>query len=186
VILIEPSGYRRQPWRNGLGVSEEIAAEHDGAGEWADLVWSVSRTGFAAATAFSDLAGMDRIITLVEGRALALRARDGGDDLPVPPRSPVAFDGGRALDGVPDGPVRVANVMGRRGRVRIAADVVPAGSTRRFSADIVLVHACWGATSLVGHGTLAADWTLRLEGGELEVAPTDSAVLVAGVVRLPA
>jgi hypothetical protein len=182
VILIDPATYRRQPWKNGLGVSEEIAAERDGEGEWAGLVWSFSRTSFDRPLAFSDLAGIDRIITVVEGSGLSLRARDGGADIVVPPLTPTAFDGGRALEGVPDGPVRVVNVMGRRGRVRIQAAVVRPGEARSIDAAIVLAHAAWGE-AVLGKAVLPAGWTVRGDGGAPVPPWSGSAILLATVAR---
>jgi environmental stress-induced protein Ves len=183
VILLLPPEYRRQPWKNGLGESLEIAAERDGAGEWAGLVWSFSRTFFDQPLAFSDLAGMDRIITVVAGRGLTLRARDGGDDISVPALVPTAFDGGRALEGVPDGPIRVANVMGRRGRVRIAAHLVAAGATWQGAGDAVLAHAPWGDAALPD-ARLPAEATLRWERAAVAISPREHPVLVATVDRL--
>jgi hypothetical protein len=176
LTLLEPAHYRRVPWKNGGGISEEISAEGDG---WDGVLWSVSRTGFAGVAPFSDLAGIDRIITVVEGFGLTLRARDGGADIDVSaPLLPVAFDGGRAVDGVcAAGPVRVVNVMGRRGRAAIAAQVLRAGEAAQIAADVVVLHACAGAVSLGVDGAPHA----LVDGAALRLGACDVAVR-AGVV----
>jgi environmental stress-induced protein Ves len=187
--LLDPAGYRRTPWKNGGGVSVEIAAEHDPAlGEdWKGLVWSLSRTGFAGPSPFSDLSGMDRIIAVVGGVGLTLRAWDGGADVVVgPPFQPTPFDGGRRVDGVPDGAVTVANVMGRRAAVRIGLRFLHAGDRARVVADVVLLHACAGAVRLSVDGaarTLGEDAALRADGAALDVAVSAGVLLVATVAR---
>lgn len=186
MILLDPAGYRRQAWRNGLGVSEEIAAEPDGDGAWTRLVWSLSRTGFDRPLAFSDLSGIERIITVVEGGGLLLRARDGGADIAVPPLAPTGFDGGRALEGVPDGAIRVVNLMGRRGQVRLAVEVAPAGlPVRRINADHVLLHAFAGDAVLTDGSRLPAGWTLRCDGVLPDLSPRGCALLIATIARVP-
>jgi hypothetical protein len=189
MILLDPTTYRRTPWKNGGGVSVEIAAQHDpalGKG-WSGLVWSVSRTGFEATSPFSDLAGTDRIIAVIAGRGLVLRARDGGADVVVgPPFNPAAFDGGRRLDGVPDGPVSVANVMGRRGHVRIGMRFLQAGQAGHFAPDVLLLHACAGPVTLAIDGvahTLPPDAALRADGQACAVSVTEGVLLAATVQR---
>lgn len=189
---LDPATYRRTPWKNGGGVSVEIAAEHDPAlGEgWAGLVWSFSRTGFAAPSPFSDLSGTDRIIAVLTGRGLVLRAHDGGADVVVgPPFHPAPFDGGRRVDGVPDGPVTVANLMGRRGQVRIGMRFLHAGQRTHVAADVVLLHACTGAVGLSvddAARTLGEDAALRADGAALDVAVAAGVLLVATVERVQA
>jgi environmental stress-induced protein Ves len=184
MILLDPAGYTRQPWKNGLGVSVEIAAERDGEG-WEGLVWSFSRTGFAVPSAFSDLRGIDRIIAVVEGSGLTLRALDRGESLSARPLQPLGFDGGRKFEGVPDGPLRVCNLMGRRGRVRIAMRFVMSGAPRQTAkGGIVLMHACQGEVHLADGTVLPAEWTRRHEADPVELGVLSGVLLVATIDRL--
>jgi len=154
VIALDPSGYRRQPWKNGGGVSEEIVArrERDSAG-WQDLVWSFSRTSFAGPLHFSDLAGFQRMLVLVDGIGLLLRAWDDGDDIEVPRWVPISFDGGRMLEGVPAGRVDVVNLMGRADRVHLSMTIIGESNDYAFEGDVVLLHAAFGRVGL-GHDLL--------------------------------
>lgn len=164
--VLAPDGYVRQPWKNGLGVSVEIAAERDADG-WDGLVWSLSRTGFDRPSHFSDLAGIDRIITVVRGSGLTLRAWDGGDDIAVPPFVPTSFDGGRVLEGVPHGPIEVVNLMGRRGQVRIGATLLDDnGPGLHVTAGRALLHACDGPVGFDHDFALPAEWFHAPEGAE--------------------
>lgn len=186
--LLAPATYRRQPWKNGLGESVEIAAERDGDGEgWNGLVWSLSRTGFDRPSRFSDLTGIDRIITVVRGSGLTLRALDGGADIAVPPLVPTAFDGGRALEGIPDGPIEVVNLMGRQGRVRIGAAVLDDSATDlRIVADHALLYGFDDWVVFGGDIFIEPRWEFSADGNSVThieaspAMPPDHAVWLAG------
>ena len=57
---LDPSQYRRTPWKNGGGVTVDIAEQDD--------VWRFGRTPIAASGPFSDYAGFDRVQVLVGGQ----------------------------------------------------------------------------------------------------------------------
>jgi uncharacterized protein len=69
--------YRSMPWRNGSGVTLEIARE-PGAG--ADYLWRLSLASVTASGPFSDYAGYRRSVTLIGGNGFRL---DIGDQEPV-------------------------------------------------------------------------------------------------------
>lgn len=184
MIALDPSGYVRQPWKNGGGVSEEIAARREGEG-WEGLVWSFSRTGFSGRARFSDLSGVARVLVLASGAAFTLRALDAGADIAVEPAAPVAFDGGRRLEAATGGAVEVVNLMGRIGHVSIAMAL--AGETdgpREVRANVVLLHAAFGPVRLA-QGLLAAGGTWLFDEGRATVAVRTGRVLV-GTVTDPA
>ncbi|GAB2738897.1 HutD/Ves family protein [Kitasatospora kifunensis] len=94
------------PWRNGGGVTREVAADPAGA-------WRVSLALVAADGAFSLFPEFARVLTVVEGAGLELTV---GDAAPVTltPLRPFAFPGhlpttARLLDG----PVTALNLMTR-------------------------------------------------------------------------
>ncbi len=187
VIALNPADYHRQPWKNGGGVSELIASAHEpgAAAAWQGLAWSFSRTGFQGPSAFSDLSGFERIQLLASGRGLRLRALDSGPDIPLTPGIPVRFDGGRRLEGAPDGPVEVVNLMGRTGRVTLAMTLAgPGDGPRRFDGGTVLVHAPFGPV-LLRAGTdrheLGKGWTLRADEAEVGIEVLEGRALVATI-----
>jgi environmental stress-induced protein Ves len=101
-----------QPWKNGGGTTREVAAAPDGVGF--DFDWRVSLAQVDAGGPFSRFAGVDRILTVLEG---AMR-------LTVEGREPVTLDadaGPYAFAGDADcsarmiAPVIDLNVMTRRG-----------------------------------------------------------------------
>lgn len=208
MIALDPKHHVRRPWKNGLGESLEIAAEPAGA-NYDGLLWSFSSTGFTGSVFFSDLPGFDRIITLTWGSGLVLKAWDDGADLKIPLLSdPVAFDGGRVLEGIADGGVQVLNLMARQGRVQIAMAYLGA-EPRDFAADTVLVHACQGPveldldldadlpeawavptddpdTGFAYRNVLPSHCTLRFDGEPVRLAALSGAALVASITRLAA
>ncbi len=105
------------PWPNQAGRKADIAI---GPG------WLVAFAWLDQDARFSDYTGVDRTITLIDGKGFVLRF-DDGRDVAVAPLSPTPFDGGLGLAcHLPHGPCRVLNVMTERSRashrVRIGAD----------------------------------------------------------------
>lgn len=95
------------PWRNGGGVTREVAAAPDGS-------WRVSLAEVAADGPFSAFAGLDRILTVVAGPGLELTVGDAAP-VTVAPLHPFAFPGDVATAGrLVGGPVTALNVMVRR------------------------------------------------------------------------
>jgi environmental stress-induced protein Ves len=100
------------PWRNGGGVTFEIAAEPAGA---ADFDWRLSLAIIEEEGPFSDFPGVERTLLVAEGRielgvaGRAPRFYDAADEAAqFPGDTPSA-----AL--LPDGPAAALNLMTRRG-----------------------------------------------------------------------
>ena len=92
-----------QAWANGGGTTRELAVADDGA--WRISLADVDRDG-----PFSTFPGRQRLLTLVEGPVLDLEV--DGDAHVVEPQRPFAFSGdATAVASVPEGPVRVLNVV---------------------------------------------------------------------------
>jgi len=174
VTILSPAGYRRMPWKNGGGVTVDIAFEGE--------VWRFSRTPITTAGPFSDYAGYDRLQVLIAGTGLVLEAPEGELDLRRP-FQPVRFAGETPITSrLEAGPVEVINLLGDRGRVRLDLAVMVAGDTQRLGPGLHFAYCPAGEAMLRLSGEnhrLVADEALRIE--EAEGAP---ATLVAGrVVR---
>ena len=109
------------PWRNGAGRKSDIAA---GPG------WLVGFAWLDAEAPFSDCAGHDRTITLIEGPGFTL---DFGPSRPAliarRPYVPSTFDGGWAARcRVPDGPCMVLNAMTARASWTHSVTAAPAAT----------------------------------------------------------
>ncbi|PWW00500.1 hypothetical protein DFR52_103707 [Hoeflea marina] len=116
------------PWRNGGGVTRDIASVHeDGA-----LVWRVSMADVDSDGAFSDFSGLMRILTVIDGAGMDLLTPAG--TLVALPGVPVLFDGGMAVSSVlRDGALRDFNLFFAPDRFG-GSVVAIAGPGQRFVA----------------------------------------------------
>ncbi|MFD6924038.1 HutD family protein [Streptomyces sp. NPDC059944] len=149
--LLPAAGRGAVPWKNGGGVTREILVRPEGA-DMAGFAWRVSLADVGADGPFSSFAGVDRILTMVEGAGMDLTVGDERrlvDTRYVPRRFPGDLPTGCRLLG---GPVVNLNVMWNRGgsavpavEVLLLADevAVPAGPA-------VLVVALCPSTELAG------------------------------------
>jgi len=180
VTPLDPARYRRLPWKNGGGVSVDIAWDAETDGE----TWRFGRTPIVAAGPFSDYSGNDRLQVLVAGQGLVLQAPDGEIDVRQPFR-PVRFAGEiRITSRLEHGPVEVVNLIGQRARVRLDLAVLRAGESRALAPGRTLVYCADGpATVRVGGSThaLPADGGLDLSDVEGTLACTAGLVVVGSV-----
>lgn len=67
-ILLSPDQYTRMPWKNGLGVTLEIARIEDANG----VLFRLSQAAVVEDGKFSDFSGMHRTLVLIEGQGMTL------------------------------------------------------------------------------------------------------------------
>jgi uncharacterized protein len=137
------SAHKRIPWKNGLGISQTIAGEPSGAG-FDQLIWQVSSTGIVADCPFSELPQLDRQFMVMTGKGVELRSVDEhgavhtGRVLPLEPAH--AFHGDwKTTCRLLDGPVRVFNVMTRRGKAKASVELHSGASFRKAAGETVVV-----------------------------------------------
>jgi hypothetical protein len=180
ITRLDPSRYRRTPWKNGGGVTVDIAVDGD--------VWRFGRTPITAPGPFSDYSGYDRLQVLVAGRGLVLDTPDGEIDVRTPFR-PVRFAGETPIvSRLEQGPVEVVNLIGRRDTVAIDLQVVDLGGTLTGPRGIHFAYAPAGSATITVDGsshTLAPDHSLRIETGQRTIfAGMSGRVLVASIARV--
>ena len=118
--LLHADGHRRMPWKDGGGETVEIALSPPGAALDA-FDWRVSMATVASDGPFSRFPGIDRTLTVLEGRGLALAVAGRPPAALTPSSPPFGFPGDAATSAtLLDGPVVDLNVMTRRGRFRHA------------------------------------------------------------------
>lgn len=122
------------PWKNGGGLTREVAVWPPGAG-FDDFRWRISLAEMDMDAPFSVFAGVDRILAVLQGQ-LRLSFADGATVTLWPRSAPFPFAGESPVTGcVVAGPVLDFNVMTRRGavgstvkRLRIAGGLTLPGS----------------------------------------------------------
>ncbi|HET6223240.1 MAG TPA: HutD family protein [Dongiaceae bacterium] len=158
ITPLDPDRYQRTPWKNGGGVTTDIAFDGD--------VWRFSRTPIAAPGPFSDYSGFDRLQVLVAGSGLVLQTPAGEIDVRRPFR-PVRFAGETPIvSRLEAGPVEVVNLLGDRSKVRINLTVLEAGRAQHLGSGIHIAYCPGGQAVLQFAGEtheLQADGGLKIE-----------------------
>jgi uncharacterized protein len=109
---------RRVPWKNGRGVTEELAIWPPGASfERGDFDWRIARAGVAEDGHFSMFPGFERVLVVIAGDGLRLR-HGAASPVRVFPLQPHRFSGDEVTQAELLGaPVTDLNLLLRRGRV---------------------------------------------------------------------
>ncbi|MER6417883.1 HutD family protein [Streptomyces sp. NPDC001137] len=167
------------PWKNGGGLTREIASSPSRAG-MSDFAWRVSLADVAEPGPFSRFEDVDRIITLVEGPGMVLTV-DGTPHTVAEQYVPFAFPGEAATDcRLLGGPLVDFNVMVRRGRATAQVEIV---------RDRVALPALAGTTLLAvvldGSAVFeASGLVLDRFDGALITGACDEALKVTGIAAL--
>jgi environmental stress-induced protein Ves len=166
--VLRASDRATTPWKNGGGVTSQIAIFPETAGV-SDFDWRVSLAMVAAAGPFSAFPGVDRLMMVLEGR-LELEI-PGADPLVLDAGGPAAeFPGDAPVSALaPASPVADINVMVRRGRFTASLERRRiAGSAAVVSQDVTLILSSVGGLS-------AATGAATGELGPGDVARIDAA-----------
>ncbi|WP_372400476.1 HutD family protein [Azospirillum sp. HJ39] len=189
ITRLSPADHRRVPWKNGGGVTTELAVEpiegppdgHQGDGKKGDgqgrFLWRVSIADVVEPGPFSAFAGYDRLIAVVEGEGMRLSV-DGAPPVERRRMEPAfAFPGEAPVWCEPTGgPIRDVNLMLDRASATGSLTLL-AGGSHRAAGDALLVHA------------LAGTLTVTPDGGEAMPVPEGHSLLLratAALVEVPA
>ncbi|HTH59951.1 MAG TPA: HutD family protein [Paraburkholderia sp.] len=181
VTLIRGAGLVAAPWKNGGGVTREVAAfpEHKAGSAPGHFMWRVSVADVAQPGPFSRFDGVDRTLALLSGAGMLLDEMDGASVVKThaltQPFDIARFDGETRIDArLVDGPTRDFNLMVRRDVARGEVEVWRAGAQpRTLDGDVVLLFCASGSVTL----TLTAGDALapRLDSGDtLRIDAADS------------
>ncbi|MDE2383539.1 MAG: HutD family protein [Alphaproteobacteria bacterium] len=139
--IIPPSAFVTMPWKNGGGITHEVAKEEE-AGR---LLWRLSVAEVGSDGPFSAFPGLSRILTVIDGEGLELQAPDGA--LQALPLAPVAFSGDTPIISRRfNGPVRDFNVIFDGRRIAASLRVAAAGEDLAVMAEREASHALYFLT----------------------------------------
>ncbi|MFM8748160.1 MAG: HutD family protein [Aestuariivirga sp.] len=145
--IIRRMDFREGRWRNGMGVSWDIAAEPP---ETDDFGWRFATARIDADVPFSLYPEVDRIFTLMSGAGLTLDFADRPpltvDRRFVPHHFACDVSASCRLHG---GPCRALNLFTRRGRWSASAEVFSSGAELEHDGPILL-FALQGAADVNG------------------------------------
>jgi len=111
--LLAPESMRRMPWKNGGGVTTEIAIAPAGA-TLDTFDWRVSAAQVDVPGPFSRFVGVDRTLAVTAGGNLTLHGAGSGEIPLAPGGPPASFPGEAGIHATLDAPLRDFNVMTRR------------------------------------------------------------------------
>lgn len=171
LTILRAADRKPVPWKNGGGVTREVAAWPPGA-DFDDFAWRISMAEVREDGPFSSFPGVDRVLAVLEG-GLRLNV-EGGDvfDL-TPDTAPAAFDGGAPTTShLTAAPVLDLNVMTRRAAASARVELV---------ARRVEIPAGLGHRLIVALGEVAVS-----DGGAVHGIGRYDAVLTTGVLTLGA
>ncbi|KWF91810.1 histidine utilization protein HutD [Burkholderia diffusa] len=174
--MIRAADLVASPWKNGGGVTREIAAfipegaaaAAPSSGALDAFAWRVSVADVGAPGPFSRFDGVDRTLVLLSGAGMTLMEASGVRHVLDTPLARADFAGETAIDAtLHDGATRDFNLMTRRSAARGTVDVWPEGTHRVERADTVLLFCAAGAVGIEidgAHYALKEMDTLRLDG----------------------
>ncbi|QHK20705.1 HutD family protein [Pseudarthrobacter psychrotolerans] len=182
--IIRFAELRSEPWRNGGGVTRELASHpkaasaQDGAWDWRVSIADVSNAGD-----FSAFPGMERVLTVIDGELLLLTV--DGDEHPLEKYRPFRFSGEAAAHGaLPTGDIRDLNVITRTGSFKGFTSIIELSKKRAhpvFEGQLaVLLQG--QATVSAGNVSVSAEaaepaTAVEADGDEAAPAPTDPEAL---------
>jgi environmental stress-induced protein Ves len=177
-MRLPASGYRAMAWKNGQGVTHEIARE-PATGD--SFLWRLSIAEVAADGDFSIFPGIDRTITLIEGAGMELDFDEAPAKRIERRFMPFNFAGDwHCRCRLIAGPIRDLNLMVDRSRLR-AETLVLRLSDAPVGADVadgrILVYCGEGEVRAGGFTAEAGD-TLNLRPGRHVIAGSGALVLV--------
>ncbi len=128
--IIRFAELKPEPWRNGGGVTREIASHPKAAsaqdGAWD---WRVSIADVGSAGEFSTFPGMERVITVIDGELLLLTV--DGEEHPLEKYRPFRFSGEAASSSaLPTGDIRDLNVIARAGEFKGYTSIIELSKKR--------------------------------------------------------
>jgi len=181
--FLDPITYRHVPWKNGGGVTTDIAGEYRAGaqpGGWDGMIWRLSRTRIEAPGPFSDLPGCDRLLAVIDGSGLVLHPK-GRPPLDVrKPFQAVRFAGEWPIDSeLTEGPVGVLNLLADRTKVAIDLSFVAAPGQATLPAAHSILLALTPARARLDSETVSIG-----RNGAISVAGAGEVTIDDGLVAI--
>jgi hypothetical protein len=178
--VVRASQLRPTPWRNGRGVTRDVAGRTGAGG---DAEWLISLADLTEDADFSHFPHCDRIFTLVQGGPVDL-IFGGGATMRCERLVPALFSGDVPTRcRLPNGPARAFNVFAdrRRRRAGVLVQAISDGHAAAPLADVAAVHCVSGRIGVAGIASLEPGDTLVAgfgDGWRAEAAETAALVVL--------
>jgi environmental stress-induced protein Ves len=183
VLHLTAADAREVPWRNGRGVTRELARWPPASDGEREFDWRISAAPVDEPGPFSLFPGVERVLVVTAGAGLVLAHGEAAPRARVRRLEAYRFDGAwETTAELPHGPISDLNVMVRRGRARASVEAFALGERRlreTLPAGHAFVHVLAGRCTARVTGEeepfelrpLDGLWARGLRGGEeLELA----------------
>jgi len=174
--IIRFAELKPEPWRNGGGVTRELASHPKAAsaqdGAWD---WRVSIADVGSAGDFSTFPGMERVITVIDGELLLLTV--DGEEHPLEKYRPFRFSGEAAsASALPTGDIRDLNVIARAGEFKGYTSIIELSKKRAHPVSQGQLAVLLEGKASVSPGAEPAESAVSADGpeGGTAVAPAES------------
>ncbi|WP_018152071.1 HutD/Ves family protein [Leeia oryzae] len=190
VTQIKATDLTPMPWKNGGGVTREVAVWPTGAG-LEDFVWRISLAEVAQSGPFSRFEGIDRVLVLVEGQGMELADAEGSPTLLQSPGDALRFPGEASITStLHHGTTHDFNLMWRRSLVKGDVTICESSQLLDLLPGTHLLHAIHDSMDIhvPGHGAwlLAAGDSLLIETSQPQrgtLTKNDSGFLIHAHIR---
>jgi uncharacterized protein len=176
--IIRFTDLQQTPWKNGGGITREIAIERAGDA----LIWRLSIADVGVDGPFSKFEGLSRILTVIEGHGMELIGHDA--TLQADYAVPVSFDGALEIQSrLKDGPLRDLNLIYDPSFCTGHAQVIPTASKHSVDAKrgrTIALHCIAGTVALGETELLYKGDTALIEGTAFHytIAENSSALVI--------
>lgn len=171
------------PWRNGLGITREIAVHPPGtATDDPAFRWRLSIADIERDCEFSSFPGIARSIMLLEGRGMRLDLENGGALSLDAPFQPADFSGGIAAHcTLHDGPVRDFNIMSAEAHCRHSCEILNKFpyTLASMPADQTVAVCLYGGLEIFVNGE-----SFRLDREDALLIPPQTAIHITAATQL--
>ena len=186
LTILKAENHRRMPWKNGGGITVEIAI-HPQAASVEDFDWRLSMATVASDGPFSVFPGIDRTLSVLEGDGIVLDIE--GQATPLTRESaPLAFAADARVSARLIGSlITDLNVMTRRGRFRhsVSRQIIVEPREIESRGDVTLIYLCGAGVIRLADRDVACEAgdTIKLEKGRFELAPMQTLELFIITIR---
>ena len=151
--ILRASDYKQMPWKNGGGVTTEIAVAPVDAGV-GDFNWRISMAKVGADGAFSSFENVDRILTILDGQGMHLDVAGMTPVRLTAASEPFAFPGDVPTSAtLVAGSITDLNVMTRRGGWTSTVEKLTVQGALAVTADanVSIIFCCGGSLEIPDH-----------------------------------
>lgn len=182
--LIKASEFKAMPWKNGAGLTTQMAIEPEGATLESGFQWRLSMADVRSDGPFSVFPDCDRTLLLLKGKGMVLDFNGHGRKRLDTPLEPFRFEGDwHATGELIEGPCRDFNIIARKDLRHTVTVLRPEPRAVLTEAPTQLLYCLHGKARVTPPAqSLGQHDLLRLEdGGVLEISAEAPDTIVIAV-----